>query len=40
MISIRIVADLRKQQRESGRRYITLPARRPSQVGIANKAVG
>ncbi|QDS97903.1 hypothetical protein [Adhaeretor mobilis] len=28
----RIVADLRRQQRESGHEYITLPARRPEKA--------
>jgi hypothetical protein len=35
----RIVADLRRQQRESGRDYVTLPPRRPAKTHTTNKAV-
>jgi len=33
----RIVADLQRQQRESGREYITLPKRTPRQRPTTNK---
>ena len=35
----RIVADLRTQQRESGRKYITLPRRRPTYTGTTNQSM-
>ena len=35
----RIVADLRAQQRESGREYITLPPRRPTRTDTTNKTM-
>lgn len=35
----RIVADLRRQQRESGRKYITLPRRRPTHTATTNKTL-
>ena len=35
----RIVADLRRQQRESGREYITLPNRRPTYTETTNKSL-
>jgi len=35
----RIVADLRAQQRESGREYITLPPRRPSRTDTTKKTM-
>ena len=35
----RIVADLRAQQRESGREYITLPPRRPTSTDTTNKTM-
>ena len=35
----RIVADLRRQQRESGRQYITMPKRPPRCDRTTNKAI-
>jgi hypothetical protein len=35
----RIVADLRRKQRESGREYITLGPRQPVAIGTTNKAL-
>ncbi len=35
----RIVADLRRQQLESGRKYITLPPRRPIHTSTTNKTM-
>jgi len=35
----RIVADLRRKQRESGREYITLQPRRPIAIGTTNKSL-
>ena len=35
----RIVEDLRRQQRESGREYITLEPRRPTAIGKTNKSL-
>ena len=35
-----IVADLQRQQRESGRKYLTLPKREPQTVEIAEQSVG
>lgn len=35
----RIVADLRRQQRESGRKYITLPPRRLACTGTTNQSM-
>lgn len=34
----RIVADLRRKQRESGREYIALERRRPIAIGTTNKS--
>lgn len=36
----RIVADLRRKQRESGREYITLKPRQPTAMGTANRSFG
>lgn len=35
----RIVADLQRQQRESGREYITLPKRTPRQQPTTNQSI-
>jgi hypothetical protein len=35
----RIVEDLRRQQRESGREYITLEPRRPTAIGTTNNSL-
>ena len=34
-----IVADLRRQQRESGSSYITLPPRPPTRIATTNKTM-